>query len=880
MPRTGWRVSPGRGASAVEREPGAPAPRGAGRHRARRMRRSVYGAAVAMSLALGMAGLNQSAHADGAILDQYGQKTSVDWPGKVTSDAQLKADVTADRKYLASLTPPKRDTYGGDLGSQHPMKLAKTGYFHVQTVKGKSVLVDPQGDQFFSLGINGYGSVGDTYTDVDGREQDYSWLPGKSDTGPLSAGWRTGDQDDYSFYSSNLVRKYGSYNEQNWYAQQVDRVTEWGFNTAGGFSNLVAGGPKISYVAHLDDSPQYFVGNSNIPDIFHPGFADELDTKMAAAVQQYKNDPYLIGYMFFNEINWSALRGQVTASDGNQDGTKTALIQQLRSEYPTIDAFDQAWDLQATSFDQLVSMSFSPTTDAAVADIDTFTDTFLDAFYKLYATTIRRHDAQHMIIGDRWFSNVINDDKLRGQLATAAGKYLDALTYNYYSWDLSLDRIKDICDKSGHKPVILSEFHYGEPTQGLTFAVRMAKDQTDKGELYRNYVEKAAASGMVIGTHWFEYLDQAGTGRWFQGYNGEAGAIGLVDVTDRPYKDMLTSVMQANYSVYNLMDGNRPAYQYPFSPTQVDRQSNNTTEIPHATAPPTIDGTLDASWPAGPTLTVDSSDLVLGVSEEGVDANMRLAWDDNNLYLYAKVDDPIPMLNNNHGFDIWNGDAIELFVGPQNVDEGGGIQLKDSQIIISGQPQDANGTAEAYWYNNKPDQPAIPAVVKPADGGYTVEAAIPLSGLNIDAVTPPQRLRFDIGFDDGNGDQRQRQYLWNGVDGNASNRDKWGQATLVEQASEGGGTQAPPTTAQILTTSSVVDGQVVVSGTGTPGEKFDAYLDGHHLGTMTVYPDGKVQYPFNLPKGTRPGLHLVTVLYGHKVLDVGALMLKKAPAFS
>ena len=373
-------------------------------------------------------------------------------------------------------------------------------------------------------------------------------------------------------------------------------------------------------------------------------------------------------------------------------------------------------------------MSFSPTTDAAVADLDTFTVKFLDDFYRLYATTIRKHDDQHMIIGDRWLAPVINDDKLRGQLATAAGKYLDAITYNYYSWDLSLDRIKDIYTKSGHKPVILTEFHYGEPTQGLTFAVRMAKDATDKGKLYRNYVEKAAASGMVIGAHWFEYLDQAGTGRWFQGPNGEAGGIGLLDVTDRPYKDMLTSTMQANYSVYNLMDGKRPSYEYPFTPGQADRQSNNTTEIPHATTAPTIDGDLDSTWPAGPTLTLGASDLVLGVSQDGVDANMRLAWDNDNLYVYARMDDPTPMRNTNHGFDIWNGDAVEMFVGPQNVDQGGSIQLKDSQIIISGQPQDANGTAEAHWYNNKPDQPAIPAVIKPADGGYTVEAAIPLSG--------------------------------------------------------------------------------------------------------------------------------------------------------
>jgi len=864
----------------VQTQHSAPVRAGASRPPGRPVRRPVL-AVAAMSLTLSLLGVGEPANAaDGPVVDQYGQKIGVDWPGKVTSDAQLRADVAADKAYYGSLRPPKRDLYGGDIGTRQTMKLRKTGYFHVQTVNGRSVLVDPLGNQFFSLGLNSFGSVGDTYTQVTGREDQFAWLPDRDDTGPFADGWRASDKADYSFYVSNLVRKYGHrFDQLAWYDQQVDRVTRWGFNTAGGFSNLVPGGAKIPYVAHLDSSPGYRIGNSSIPDIYHDGYASELDTNFAAEIQRYRDDPYLIGYMFFNEINWPALRLQLTASNGAQVASKRVLVRQLQDTYGTIDAFNRAWNLNATSFDQLVTMSFSPTTDAAVADLDTFTAKFLDDFYRLYATTIRAHDDRHMVIGDRWLANVVNDDKMRGQLATAAGRHLDALTYNYYSWDLDLNRITDIYTKSGRTPVIITEFHYGDPTHGLTFGVRMAKDATDKGKLYRNYVEKAAASGMVIGAHWFEFLDQAATGRWFQGPNGEAGAIGLIDVTDRPYKDMLTSVMQANYSVYNLMDGKRPPYEYPFTPAQADRQSNKTTEIPHATTPPVIDGELDASWPAGPTLALGAADLVLGIPEDGVGAEMRLAWDAGNLYVHARVNDPTPMRNAFHGFDIWNGDAIEIFVGPENVDQGGGIQLKDSQIIISAQPLDADGTAESHWYNNKPSQPPVPAVVKPAEGGYTVEAAIPLAELNIDSVTPPRPLRFDIGFDDGNGNQRQRQYLWNGVDGNSANREKWGRATLVEEASEGGGDEQLPTAAQILTTATVVDGQVIVTGTGEPGARYETWLDGRHLGTMTVYPDGKVRYPFDLPARTRPGPHIVTVTYGHRVLDVSLLWLRPAPRY-
>lgn len=846
-------------------------------------RRTLLGLGAAVTAGVGLSAygprwlVTMPAHAapQDWVLDAFGQKIAVEWDGKVVDDAQLQADVTTDQRYYNALQPPERDVYGGDIGSRGKRGLNRTGWFHVEQVDGKSVLVDPLGNQFFSLGLNSFASLSDTYTKVSGREQVYAWLPDRSDTGPFAAGWRTDAKEDYSFYVSNLVRKYGiPFDQGGWYARQVDRVRKWGFNTAGAFSTLVPGGPRIPYAAHLGAFPSYQIGSSGLPDIYHAGFAEELDANLATELANYRDDPYVIGYMFFNELPWASLRTQVTGSDANVVASKNVLLDQLQTTYASISEFNDAWDMDATSWSELVSMSFAPTTDAAVDDLDAFTVTFLDEFYRLFAETIRKHDPNHMVIGDRWATAVIADDKLQGQLATAAGKHLDVLTYNYYSWDLSLDRINNIYSNSGQTPVIITEFHYGEPTHGLTFAARMAANETEKGKLYRNYVEKAAASGMVVGTHWFSLLDQAGTGRFFQGFNGEAGAIGLTDVTDRPYKKMLTNVMEANYSVYNLMEGLRAPHEYPFTPAQGDRQSNKSTEIPFASSPPSIDGTLDSTWPSGPTLSLGTSDLVLGVAEDGVGAEFRLAWDQQNLYLHGTVNDPTPMLNSNHGFDIWNGDAIELFVGPENVDSGGGIQLKDSQLIISGQPQDADGTAEAFWYNNRTDQPPINAVVKPAPGGYTVAAAIPLAGLNFSSVTPPRELRFDIGFDDGTETGRQRQYLWNGVDGNAHNREKWGRATYVEEASSGEEGPQLPTDAQILTTATVVDGQIIVTGTGRPGAKYRAWIDGRALGVMTVHDTGQVRYPFDLPKDTAPGSHHVTVTRGQRVLDEQTVRLR------
>lgn len=785
-------------------------------------------------------------------VDRYGQVASADWPGKVTQDSQLRQDARREGRYYESLPDAPTNVYGGDAHTKRQLKLRRTGFFHVQKVGGRSILVDPMGQQFFSLGVNVV-STGDTYTKVAGRESSYEWLPPRTGT-PLSAGWMADNDENFSFYVANQVRKYGSYSRDAFYARSIDRLDDMGFNTVGGFSDLPEDGPRFPYVAHLDEVPDHWV--NGIYDVYRPGLEQELATAMAEQIGNRKDDRYLIGYMFFNEINWANLRTAVSSSSVEESHTKRALVDLLRKRHHNdIASFNGAWGMSAASFDDLLTASFTPRTDAAVADMDAFSERYLDRFYKLFSTAVRSTDPNHMVIGDRWFTKVMEDAKLRRQVVTAAGRHLDAMTYNYYAWDPSTERLSEMYRYGGGKPFIVTEFHYGEPTRGLTFAINMAKNEDDKGRLYRHYVEKMAASGMVVGTHWFEYLDQAPTGRWFQGYNGEAGAIGLIDVTDRPYRTLLDHVSATNASIYKLVNGQRAPFPYTFSANQTERDSNQQTVVPRATTAPLIDGALDPTWPAGPTLQLGAGDLTDGVAQAGVGADFRLSWDAQNLYLHATVADATPMRNRNHGFDIWDGDAIELFVGGSNVDQGGGIQVTDNQVIISAQPQDAQGTAEAYWYNGRKDQPTIDAVVKPAQGGYTLEAAIPISALNVDVSDIPKQLRFDIGFDDGDGQSRQRQFLWNGVEGNSANREKWGRAWLVETPNDSLPGQEPSSPSIRLLQRTAAQGDYVsVTATGmNPGETIALHLGKERVATLRADDAGDALAWVRIPTAGRPG---------------------------
>ena len=86
-------------------------------------------------------------------------------------------------------------------------------------------------------------------------------------------------------------------------------------------------------------------------------------------------------------------------------------------------------------------------------------------------------------------------------------------------------------------PIIIGEFHFGTPARGLAPGLAQVKNQEERGVAYRYYVENAAAHPALIGTHWFQWIDQPSTGR----FDGENYNIGLLDVTDRPYPAMVNA---------------------------------------------------------------------------------------------------------------------------------------------------------------------------------------------------------------------------------------------------------------------------------------------------------------------------------------------------
>ncbi len=76
-------------------------------------------------------------------------------------------------------------------------------------------------------------------------------------------------------------------------------------------------------------------------------------------------------------------------------------------------------------------------------------------------------------------------------------------------------------------------------------------NQTERGVAYSYYVEHAAEHPAIVGTHWYQWIDQPATGR----RDGENYNIGWIDVTDRPYPELVAAAKATHAKLDELHSG-------------------------------------------------------------------------------------------------------------------------------------------------------------------------------------------------------------------------------------------------------------------------------------------------------------------------------------
>ena len=440
------------------------------------------------------------------VVDEFGQWIPADWPGKIKSLDQLKQRWATEE---ASLRPGDFGycAYGGYLNT----KAKATGFFRVEEVDGKWWFVDPDGHYFFSTsatGMSGHGAD----ARVQGREDYFAALP--------PAEVADGPRATPSFYAWNLARRHGAGARPNWMDLDLRRLDSWGLNTIGNWSDSrLWDTHRKAYQVNLGGWGMRD-GYLGLPDVFSEDFPKTVERDAQAQCAPRKNDPWLLGYFIANEPPWPGRESLVV--DLILEGPPSAIQREAK-------AFLEAGDTPARR-KQFIYRAFEKYLEVIIAGI-------------------RRQDPNHLILGIRFGGSLPPPEMLR------ASKAFDVYSLNVYATEVSVKTLEEIYRVTG-RPILVGEFHFAVPGRGLAAGLVQVRDQAERGAVYRYYVEQAAAFPAFIGSSWFQWGDQPCTGR----NDGENYNIGLVDVTDQPYSDLIAAMRATHHRLQEVHAGTLPPF--------------------------------------------------------------------------------------------------------------------------------------------------------------------------------------------------------------------------------------------------------------------------------------------------------------------------------
>ena len=483
------------------------------------------------------------------FIDEFGQYIHRDWPGKTHSRKELVSRIDVERKELAARPgPADRNQYGGWTAGP---KLEATGFFRVRKYQGKWWLVDPEGRLFWSHGIDCVRENNDT--PISDREHYWKWLPKEGSAFAAfygRGGWAPhGYYKDhspyrtYDFSRANFLRKYG----ENWRDQFADithrRLRSWGMNTIANWSQQsIYLMRKTPYVGTISFSARRLEGSTGywgkFYDVFDPSFRENMRKTTVGFVDRGANDPWCLGFFVHNELAWGdevSLALAALKSPADQPAKKV-FVADLKKKYGDIDRLNKVWGTTYASWDALRTSTDEPDKKKAWNDLTAFYTKTAETYFKTIREEFKKVAPNQLYMGCRfaWVNN---------RAARAAAKFCDVVCYNQYKYGVEGLRLPDGIDM----PIIIGEFHFGALDRGMFHTgLRKTADQEDRAEKYRSYVQGALRNPSIVGTHWFQYKDQATTGRG----DGENYQIGFIDICDKPYPEIVRACREVGYKMY------------------------------------------------------------------------------------------------------------------------------------------------------------------------------------------------------------------------------------------------------------------------------------------------------------------------------------------
>jgi hypothetical protein len=305
-----------------------------------------------------------------------------------------------------------------------------------------------------------------------------------------------------------------------------------------GIATVCRGLTNCGEIRELEGARGYW---GRMRDVFDESFAKAADASVAPEAGKFANNPLCIGYFVDNEIAWETIREGTLACPPEQPCRK-AFVEKLQAKYGSLDKLNEAWAANAPDWDGLRVPAKQ--TEACAADLDAFVYQFARKYFEVVNTAIKKYAPNHLYLGCRFAT-------APPQAVRACADVADVVSYNLYYRTIPCEKF---CGDNGlGKPIIIGEFHFGALDRGMFHGgLAPTRDQKNRAEHYTKYVESVADCPAFVGCHWFQYIDEPNTGRWFDGENYN---IGFLDVTDTPYPELVKAARKVHAEVYKRRYG-------------------------------------------------------------------------------------------------------------------------------------------------------------------------------------------------------------------------------------------------------------------------------------------------------------------------------------
>ncbi|MBE7046431.1 MAG: DNRLRE domain-containing protein [Ruminococcaceae bacterium] len=336
--------------------------------------------------------------------------------------------------------------------------------------------------------------------------------------------------------------KYGT--REKWSQMVLDELRPYGFNGCGPWSayedllNVEDRIPMVQAVFLIEFQAGYDTNDEDgIMTVFDPRFEIYCDTMAKTLVKDFKDNPYVLGWMIENEPPASDNMLELTLNSDSMDQN-------------TIYSYHTAWEWLKARHGENVTLS-----DVTDKDRFDWVEFVYDRYMKVCHDAIKKYAPNHMFLGPKL-------DKPHLASFRAMDDWVDIVCYDYYgnAWTAELPMIDRFYRASG-RPMINAEWYCKgadactEETGLTNFSGvgYQATTQAERGYYYQNFVLNMLESKVFVGWQWFRYIDNPGDKKLDEGADTNANK-GIYTNFYTPWEELLSQMKRINNNVYSLAD--------------------------------------------------------------------------------------------------------------------------------------------------------------------------------------------------------------------------------------------------------------------------------------------------------------------------------------